>query len=130
MINYLTEKQIISINYKLILETSPGEQIGVKEPSALNMAVESPKQEVFGQELYPTILLKAANLYRNIVMKHIFFNANKRTSFTCLEIFLYINGISIKVPTEEGIDFTVKIATDKLEEEEIAEWIKRYIVEK
>lgn len=122
MTNYLTEKQIIAINYKLILETSPGEQIGVKEPSALNMTVESPKQEV-----YPTLLLKAANLYRNVVMKHIFFNANKRTAFTCLEIFLYINGVEIKVPTEEGIEFTVKIATDKLEEKEIAEWIARFI---
>lgn len=127
MINYLTEKQIISINYKLILETSPGEQIGVKEPSGLNMTVERPKQEVFGVEVYPTLLLKAANLYRNVVMKHIFFNANKRTAFTCLEIFLYINGVEIKVPTEEGIEFTVKIATDKLEEKEIAEWIARFI---
>lgn len=127
MINYLTEKQIISINYKLILETSPGEQIGVKEPNALNMTVESPKQEVFGQELYPTVTLKAANLYRNLVMKRIFFNANKRTAFTCLEIFLYINHINIKVPTEEGIEFTVRIATEKLEEEVIAEWIERYI---
>ncbi|UTH11876.1 type II toxin-antitoxin system death-on-curing family toxin [Macrococcoides canis] len=124
---YLTEKQIIAINYKLIIETSPGEQIGVVEPNSLNMTVESPKQEVFGEELYPTLFLKAANLYRNIVMKHIFFNANKRTAFTCLEIFLYINGVSIKVPTEEGIEFTVRIATERLEEEEIAKWIERHI---
>ncbi|TDM05220.1 type II toxin-antitoxin system death-on-curing family toxin [Macrococcus lamae] len=127
MIIYLTEKQIAAINYKLILETSPAEQIGVKVPEALNMTVESPKQEVFGTEVYPNLLLKAANLYRNIVMKHIFFNANKRTAFTCLEIFLYINGVKIKVPTEEGIEFTVKIAVDHLEEEEIAEWIERHI---
>ena len=74
---YLTEKDIIILNTFLIKKYSPKEQIGVKEPTALHMTVESPKQDVFGMELYPTLELKAANLYRNIVMKYIFYNGNK-----------------------------------------------------
>lgn len=128
MIIYLTEIQITAINYKLIMETSPKEQVGVRERASLNMLVESPKQEVFNEALYPTVLMKAANLYRNLVVKHVFFNGNKRTAFTSMEIFLFINGVRIEVPTEEGIEFTVKIATERLEEEVIAAWIEKFVV--
>lgn len=125
---YLTEGQIVAINYKLILETSPKEQMGLKEDSALNMIVESLKQHAFDQEMYPSLLLKAANIYRNLVLKHVFFNSNKRTAFTCMEIFLFLNGVKIKIPTVEGIEFTVRIATEKLDEADIANWIEKFIV--
>ncbi|WP_414044153.1 type II toxin-antitoxin system death-on-curing family toxin [Macrococcus sp. EM39E] len=127
MMEYLTEKDIIILNTFLIKKYSPAEQIGVKEPTALHMTVESPKQNVFGMELYPTLELKAANLYRNIVLKHIFFNGNKRTAFMALNVFLRKNGKRLYVDQMEAVEFTVKIATDKLEEDVIAEWIERYI---
>ncbi|RXK17511.1 type II toxin-antitoxin system death-on-curing family toxin [Macrococcus sp. DPC7161] len=124
---YLTEKDIIILNTFLIKKYSPKEQIGVKEPTALHMTVESQKQDVFGMELYPTLELKAANLYRNIVMKHIFYNGNKRTAFMALNVFLRKNGKRLVVDQMEAVEFTVKIATDKLEEKEIAKWIARFI---
>lgn len=36
-IQYLTEKDIITLNIYVINKYSPNEQIGVKEPNALNM---------------------------------------------------------------------------------------------
>ncbi|UOB20789.1 type II toxin-antitoxin system death-on-curing family toxin [Macrococcus armenti] len=124
---YLTEEDIILLNTFLIKKYSPKEQIGVVEPTALHMTVSSPKQHVFGEELYPTIYLKAANLYRNIVMKHIFYNGNKRTAFMGLNVFLRKNGLKLKVDADEAVEFTVRIATERLEEDVIAEWIERYI---
>ncbi|MFC3899581.1 type II toxin-antitoxin system death-on-curing family toxin [Aliicoccus persicus] len=67
-------------------------------------------------------------MYRNLVLKHVFFNSNKRTAFTCMEIFLFLNGVKIKIPTVEGIEFTVRIATEKLDEADIANWIEKFIV--
>lgn len=124
---YLTEEDIILLNTFLIKKYSPKEQIGVVEPTALHMTVSSPKQHVFGEELYPTIYLKAANLYRNIVMKHIFYNGNKPTAFMALNVFLRKNGQKLKVDADEAVEFTVRIATERLEEGVIAEWIERYI---
>lgn len=127
MIRYLTEQDLILINVNVIKTYSPEEQIGVREPYALNMAVESPKQNVFGKELYPTLALKAANLYRNIVLKYIFFNGNKRTAANTLYIFLKLNGSTLTVDPDEFTEFTVKIAVERMEEQEIAEWLKKYM---
>ncbi|EKI4464058.1 type II toxin-antitoxin system death-on-curing family toxin [Staphylococcus pseudintermedius] len=125
MTKYLTEKDLILLNTHIIEIYSPNEPVGVTQPTALNMTVESPKQEVFGEALYPTLELKAANLFRNLVMKHVFQNANKRTAFAALQIFLDDNGKWINVDNNEATEFTVNVATERMEEEEIARWIKK-----
>ncbi|EIM5219096.1 type II toxin-antitoxin system death-on-curing family toxin [Staphylococcus pseudintermedius] len=125
MTKYLTEKDLILLNTHIIEIYSPDEPIGVAQPTALNMTVESPKQEIFGEVLYPTLELKAANLFRNLVMKHVFQNANKRTAFAALQIFLDDNGKWINVDNNEATEFTVGVVTERLEEEEIARWIKK-----
>lgn len=123
---YLTEKDIITLNIYVINKYSPKEQIGVKEPTALNMLVNAPKQHVFGQEQYPTIQLKAANLVRNLVKKHVFHNGNKRTAFMALIVFLELNGYKFMVPNKEAVNYMVKLATDDINEDEIALWISAY----
>lgn len=124
--NYLTEKDIVLINTNIIKTYSPKEPLGVSEPTALNMTVNSVKQEIFGAELYPTLELKGANLYRNLVMKHIFLNANKRTAFVSLIVFLKLNGKGLMVDEDTATEFTVRIATEKLEEQAIAGWIEKH----
>ncbi|WP_257243691.1 MULTISPECIES: Fic family protein [unclassified Staphylococcus] len=53
------------------------------------MLVNAPKQYVFGHEQYHyhTIELKAANLVRNLVEKHVLFNGNKRTALITMIVF-------------------------------------------
>ncbi|MBG9207036.1 type II toxin-antitoxin system death-on-curing family toxin [Staphylococcus sciuri] len=126
MMFYLTEKDIITLNIYVINKYSPKEQIGVKEPTALNMLVNAPKQHVFGQEQYPTIELKAANLVRNLVKKHVFHNGNKRTAFMALIVFLELNGYKFMVPNKEAVNYMVKLATEDINEDEIALWISAY----
>ncbi len=87
------------------------------------MTIESPKQEAYGRELYPTLKLKAANLYRNIIIKHIFFNGNKRMAANALYVFLRLNGVVLTVGPDEFTEYTVRVAMDKTEEKEIAEWL-------
>ncbi|HDV5977435.1 TPA: type II toxin-antitoxin system death-on-curing family toxin [Staphylococcus pseudintermedius] len=124
---YLTEKDIITLNVYVINKYSPNEQIGVKEPTALNMLVNAPKQHVFGEELYPTIELKASNLVRNLIQKHVFYNGNKRTALMALVVYLKMNGYHFRASNEEAVDYMVKIATDDLQEADIEKWIKERI---
>lgn len=126
---YLTEEQIIEINKTVILFATPKEPIQVKMPTALNAAVEAPKQTFGMEELYSTITQKAAILFQLLVQKHIFANGNKRTAYTATYIFLYLNGLNLKPSTKEAVDFTVKIAKDSLEKEIIEAWIKSHIVQ-
>ncbi|HDE7345530.1 type II toxin-antitoxin system death-on-curing family toxin [Staphylococcus aureus] len=126
-IKYLTEKQVIAINVKAIQELSPKEQVGVKVPEVLNATIEGVKQSFGGVELYETIERKAAFIYRNIAQKHAFFNANKRTAFTSMVIFLKLNKINFNCTQDEVVQFTLKVVEDKtLTLEDIADWIKRH----
>ncbi|MFW3505770.1 type II toxin-antitoxin system death-on-curing family toxin [Aerococcus viridans] len=125
MIRYLTERELVMINTLQIQRYSPEEQIGVKEPTALNMCVALPKQAVFDKELYPTLFDKAAKLYQKLVQKHCFHNANKRTALVAVHTFLRLNGVTLNVSNKEIEDYTVAIATDEdLTWEAISSWLE------
>ncbi|WP_025681414.1 type II toxin-antitoxin system death-on-curing family toxin [Paenibacillus massiliensis] len=104
---YLSVQEVIAINVAMIQRYSPGEHIGVKETGLLESAVHRPRSSVFGEDAYPTIYEKAAALFESLGQNHPFHNANKRTAFTALVIFLRYNGIHLKMDTKEAEDFTV-----------------------
>ena len=89
--------------------------------NALSMAVNLPKQHIFGKDLYPDVFSKAAVLLINLIKKHPFHNANKRTAFLAAYIFLKLNGYSLKMENQEVVGFVVKIATYQGEFDELKE---------
>ncbi|SDN05044.1 type II toxin-antitoxin system death-on-curing family toxin [Bacillus sp. OK048] len=128
---YLTEAQVIFLNSHQIKLYSPKEQLGVKEPTLLNNAVNRPKSTMFEQELYPKIYEKAAALFESLAKNHAFHNANKRTAFAGLYMFLRQNQHKIVVDPQEAEDFMVKMVADKnppVSFEEIVAWIKEYTI--
>lgn len=104
---YLSTKEIIKINAKVILRHSPGEMIGVKDANALDMAVKQPSQAVFNQELYPEIYEKAAILAINLAKKHPFHNGNKRTALVAMLLFLQLNNCPVAFSRQEAVDFII-----------------------
>lgn len=130
MIRYLSEKELVAINYAVIKQISPTEDFGVKDSSALKSVVNQPRQNVFGKELYPTVYDKAAILFEMVVNKHCFFNGNKRTSVMALCVFLRKNNIRLTASNQEIADYAVQVAVQKgkerLANEEIAQWIQTH----
>ncbi|NTO40049.1 type II toxin-antitoxin system death-on-curing family toxin [Enterococcus faecium] len=108
---YLSEKDIVRLNVIQIKKYSPRETIGVIDKNALSMAVNQPKQHIFGKDLYPDKFSKAAVLLINLIKKHPFHNANKRTAFLAAYVFLKLNGYSLKMKNQEVVEFVVEIAT-------------------
>lgn len=125
---YLTVKDIIKINAKLITTVSSGELIGLKDASALDMAVNQPQQEVFGEELYPTIYDKAAILAINLAKRHPFQNGNKRTALVSMITFLMMNGYTTSLTQAEAVQFILNITTSNqafdLMKEEVASFLE------
>lgn len=125
---YLTVKDIIKINAKLITTVSSGELIGLKDASALDMAVNQPQQEVFGEELYPTIYDKAAILAINLAKRHPFQNGNKRTALVSMITFLMMNGYTTSLTQAEAVQFILNITTSTqafdLLKEEVANFLE------
>lgn len=125
---YLTVKDIIKINAKLITTVSSGELIGLKDAAALDMAVNQPQQEVFGEELYPTIYDKASILAINLAKRHPFQNGNKRTALVSMITFLMMNGYTTSFTQEEAVHFILNITTSNQEfdlmKEEVAHFLE------
>ncbi|OJG35431.1 death-on-curing family protein [Enterococcus devriesei] len=104
-------EDIIKMNVYLIQTYSPKEILGVKDPKALDMIVNQPTLPAFGEEFYPKVPEKAAMLLIQIIKKHPFHNANKRTAFMALDIFLKLNGFSLTFTKEQILKLVVTIAT-------------------
>ncbi|MEC0246532.1 type II toxin-antitoxin system death-on-curing family toxin [Paenibacillus chitinolyticus] len=125
---YLTAQEVIAINVAMIQRYSPGEQIGVKSSSLLESAIHRPLSSAFGEDAYPTIWNKAAALFESLGQNHPFQNANKRTAFTALLIFLRYNGYHFKMNPKAAEDFTVDMVNHKYAFEELASIIERHSV--
>lgn len=128
-INYLTEQQVIFLNMHQIRLYSPKEQHGVKEEGLLSSAVNRPKQSAFGEDAYPTIYEKAAALFESILKNHCFHNANKRTAFASLYMFLRQNNYRLIVQPKRAEDFCVQIVDPEQPDvsfEEIVTWIQKW----
>ncbi|MDP2641590.1 MAG: type II toxin-antitoxin system death-on-curing family toxin [Candidatus Yanofskybacteria bacterium] len=123
MIRYLSMEDILQIHSMIIDETSGAH--GVRDYHALLRLVDSPKQAVFGKELYPAHYEKAAVYARGIIMDHPFVDGNKRSGVTAASVFLGDNGFQITTPKGETELFALRIVKEKLEIHEIASWLQK-----
>lgn len=121
---YLNKEQILLIHSILIDET--GGSHGVRDSHLILSLEDSPRQKVFGRELYPTIFLKASVYVRNIITGHPFIDGNKRTAMTTASVFLENNGYEITAMEGEIKKFALEIIIKKLDLEIIAVWFKKH----
>lgn len=124
---YLTTEEIIKINVMVIGKYSPKEPVGITDPNSLQMIIEQPKQEIFGRTLYPDIYSKAAIIWINLIKKHPFYNANKRTAVLALHMFLAMNGYQSNLSLNDGLDKTIEIATFQGDFEELKKTIIHFL---
>ena len=99
----------------------------VKDAGLLESALARPQTSVFGEDAYPTLEVKAAAMTHSVIKNHPMVDGNKRTSWFLLNAFLYINGYLLEMSTEEGLEFTLGVATDQLSLEQAAEKIRSHM---
>jgi death-on-curing protein len=121
---YFDEETLLLAHYKLVERF--GGSHGVRSIDRVRSALEAPKQHVFGEEQYPSIFEKAAVYIRNIIGDHPFVDANKRTGMTAGLMFLQKNKVNLQIRQGELEDFAVKVATDVLPVDTIAQWLKEH----
>ncbi|MDD4074443.1 MAG: type II toxin-antitoxin system death-on-curing family toxin [Candidatus Pacebacteria bacterium] len=100
--------------------------------SLLESAINQPRQIFGGNELYPTLIEKAAILFYGINKNHPFRNGNKRISAASLIVFLYINDMQITASKSEIVDMTLCVAKSPTNEmhqilDDIKLWIGKHI---
>src|SRR5688500_1972692 len=121
----LTLEQLLEIHALVVIET--GGSMGLRDIGRLEAAIAAQTQNVFGEELYPSVAEKAAAVIRGIIADHPFIDGNKRTASLAGLTLLEINGAGFMANAGEIEDFAVKIATGKLDVPEIAAWLHDHI---
>jgi death on curing protein len=121
---YLVIEDILVIHDDIIDATTGS--IGIRDKNLLESAVNRMRASFGGKDLYPDIFSKAATLMHSIVKNHPFVDGNKRTALASASIFLSINGYVIELPHQETEDFMVKVASSKMDIEEIALFLKKH----
>lgn len=125
-VRYLTVQEVIAINVAMIQRYSPGEHIGVKDSGLLESAISRPRSSAFGKDAYPSLHEKAAALFESLGQNHPFQNANKRTAFTALVVFLQLNGQIFTMEQRAAEDMTVDMVNHKYSFGELTDLIETH----
>ncbi len=121
---YLTPEQVLFIHYRLIEET--GGRHGIRDLTLLQSALARPMATFDNNDLYPDLFAKAASLMHALIKNHPFTDGNKRTAIAVASIFLLRNNYSLKASNKELEGFTLKVASENVELQEMTYWFKRH----
>lgn len=121
---YLYLNQIIYFHKQIISES--GCSHGLRNKGLLESAVYRPQATFGGQDLYPDLFLKVAVLGHSLINNHAFVDGNKRIGFESMRLMLRLNHYDLKATVKQKFEFTMNIAHKKLNEQDIAEWLRAH----
>lgn len=124
-IKYITPEQAIYYQQKIVKAT--GGSVGIRDLGLLESALARPQASFGGEDLYPTILDKAAALFHSMSFNHPFLDGNKRTTLGVSYEFLKQNGYRLFASNDELIDFPLQVENKHLSLEEIKEWLDKHV---
>lgn len=119
---YLSAKDVLLL-HNIAIEKSGGSH-GLRDLGLLESALARPQSTFGGEDLYPTIFLKAGALLHSLLMNHMFVDGNKRTAMYAGMTFMELNGYRFVAKQKEVVNFALQIENEKLSVEEIALWLK------
>ncbi|WP_327268032.1 type II toxin-antitoxin system death-on-curing family toxin [Streptomyces sp. NBC_01218] len=120
----MTDVRYIQIDEILaVARTVNGTECSVRDMGLLVSAIERPRTNVFGSELYPTLHEKAAALLHSVARNHALIDGNKRTAWLAMRVFLRFNGVSVTTvppPVSVAGPFVEEVAQDNVDVPSIA----------
>lgn len=125
MIRYLTLDEVMSLHRQILKQT--GGIAGVRDSGSLESAIAQPMMTFGGEDLYPTLVDKAAALGFSLVMNHPFVDGNKRIGHAAMETFLVINDLEIFAPVDEQELVILSLAAGSLDREEFTKWLESQV---
>ena len=121
----LSKRQILLLHSMLVAQS--GGMDGLRDEGLLDAAINMPLQTFGGQELYPTILEKAARLGYGLIRNHPFLDGNKRIGTHAMLVFLDINNITLSYEEEDLISMILHVAAGAMDCNAFLEWLKAHV---
>ena len=101
---------------------------GIRDENLLASAVNTPFQTFMGNDLYPSIYDKAAQLCYGIANNHPFTDGNKRTALHSMYVYLIINGYDITATQKEVEKLIIDVAAGRMHNTELSKWLQANII--
>ena len=120
----LTKEQVILLHEDLIKST--GGISGIRDEGMLDSALSNPFQTFDGEELYPSIQAKAAQLCYGLVKNHAMIDGNKRIGAHIMLVFLALNGYELEYSQKELSDTILALASGDIDAEMLFQWIVKH----
>ena len=122
MTHHLTLEQALRIARRAI-----GGPLHVRDLGLLDAAVNRPRASVFGQDAYPTLMLKAAALLHSLARHHPLVDGNKRLAWLATWVFCAKNGVELDPDDDAAYDLVVAVAAGEIDDvETIAQALARW----
>lgn len=102
---------------------------GVRDENLLASAVNTPFQTFMGNDLYPSLYDKAAQLCYGIANNHPFTDGNKRTALHSMYVYLIINGFDITATQQDVENMIIDVAAGNMTNTELVQWLQKNTVE-
>ena len=102
---------------------------GIRDKNLLASAVNTPFQTFMGNDLYPSIYDKAAQLCYGIANNHPFTDGNKRTALHSMYVYLIINGYDITATQQDVENLIIDVAAGRMHNTELSKWLQENTVE-
>ena len=97
---------------------------GIRDKNLLASAVNTPFQTFMGNDLYPSIYDKAAQLCYGIANNHPFTDGNKRTALHSMYVYLIINGYDITATQQDVENLIINVAAGRMHTTELSKWLQ------
>ncbi|VAV96940.1 Death on curing protein, Doc toxin [hydrothermal vent metagenome] len=123
---WIKDDVVLAIHRRQLAEHGGGE--GMRDSGLLESALNKPKNLYHYRNPEPDLALLAASYAYGIAKNHPFVDGNKRTAFVVCRLFLKLNGTDLTATQEEKYNIFLKLAAGDLSEQELADWITRFLL--
>lgn len=123
---YLNLAELLEIHRRVVAQS--GGATGIRDSGALDAALAQPRMTFDGDDLYPTLVEKAAALGFTLIKNHPFIDGNKRAGHAAMEVFLVLNGSNIEASVDEQEAVVLAVAAGDLNREEFVRWLRSHVV--
>jgi death-on-curing protein len=123
-VEYISIEEVIEIHWRVVRQT--GGVQGIRDQGSLESPVMQPLQSFGDQDLYPSLIEKAAALGYFLIRNHPFLDGNKRVGHAALETVLILNGYELSAGVDEQELVVLDVARGELRREEFTEWVQRH----
>lgn len=127
MTAYLSREEVIAL-HSAIVEAS-GEPPGFRDAGRLEASIAVQWHTFGGEDLYPTVVDKAAALGFCIVVGQPFIQGNKRTGHAAMESLLITNGYELRASVDEQEAVILAVAYPAMGLESFTAWLYGVVFE-